>query len=451
MGKRQLRLALLGDLGGPVGKALAGIGTALKYDSSLPLSETDVVVVDNLTAGPQVPLDAGAVERLVAAGKAVGFVDITAEQCGLFRNAIAIQPAAGQPFFLASRGKAAAGHRLDRVGVVARPPDIPPMMLRDEAGVSSTVPQVQTAPDREAVAASIAEIASSHFDVDQTAGGLLPPAGTTFAQTQHTTAFAATPVSQTSWTAGSGTVQNISSSYTLQLFLYYANGGGGNAYNVICIMQAASSPGTLVQNTGNARYFIQAEVMPQMQLAAATPNVNAVTLIAHGPGTTVGPQVVDAVSVPMSFPDRGVSTPFNAVYNPPGYQIPNWSVNDQSNPGAQTASWLFYESSVWNPVASIPSDYNVWWQQMYDGNNNVVALPAQSQLTFNDEVVAAWTVGGNANNAGQLNVTLTFTLSQWLFGFANQTGTGNGHHQILSFQGPLVNSQPVTFDLIQAT
>lgn len=279
--------------------------------------------------------------------------------------------------------------------------------------------------------------------------GLIPPSGVLYGVSTFNRSYNYY-LSNSHWSSTSGKQQTAESSFISSFYVYRENGKASTDYVVIRIQEATFSPGTLMVRTDNAKGFWQFELQTECT------NNRQTALITANPGTTNGPGVSAQTSVPLNvkYVQDGSCVPniWNATHNPIVRSIEGWGLQNRSSMSAGRATWYFHQRDVWNPVTEPPSDFGRWWAQMFEGGygGRVKVLTALAGSAFTVETACAWRFSASTV-ASSPNVTFTEKLSVNFASFANPSGTGNGHHQIVNYTSMLERSDSHTINLVNLT
>ncbi|MCP3100016.1 hypothetical protein LZ198_14160 [Myxococcus sp. K15C18031901] len=279
--------------------------------------------------------------------------------------------------------------------------------------------------------------------------GLIPPSGVMFGISTLSRSFPY-DLTNSHWTSASGKRQSVEASFTSSFYVYRENGKSSPDYVVIRVQEATFDPGSRMLNINNAKGCWQYEFQTECT------NNRGVQLIANSPGTTNGPGLGAQVSLPLyvKYVQEGSCTPnyWSASHGPVPRSIEGWGLSNRSAVGSGRATWYYHQRDTWNPINDPPGDFGRWWSMMFEGGygGRVKNLTSLAGASFTVETVAAWRFTAT-QVASNPSVTFTEKLSRSFASFANPSGTGNGHHQIV-WHGPMTErSASVTINLVSIT
>lgn len=376
--------------------------------------------------------DADEVESTLASGRTLAVAHAPAGP--VFGGRIPALTHLTEPAALVAVSRQCAGHgHATSITLVPESRPAPRAVLTDEQGQQTKLgPGTVTSP----TAADIAAALAGHTQASAAAVGdssLIPPSGANFGIVQWNMPWTGT-AKQDFWDENHGHSQMLGSNTSQTYYVYYANGNGSATpyYVVLAVSSGTVQPavgGPLCDYGPNERIFVLNTNLISVDLAKAPA---ASSLITYSPDGTRSTPVYDSVEIPMTvmaLSGGGLqSTPFTAARS---NSVPNedWGVRKTSiaGRGPYLAAVEYYNITGWD--ASSEESFSVWWQQMYDQNDNVIELDAQCRTSASFDTMAAWQVPQNAGNQAPLSFQVRYTQNVSMTGFANLSGTGNGHHQ----------------------
>jgi len=237
---------------------------------------------------------------------------------------------------------------------------------------------------------------------------------------------------QNFWSENKGATQTFQIATTQTYYFYLAQSPtGGYQYYVILVQNGylqASTSGKLCSNDDNSRVFVNG-----LFTLSNGVSQGALTIVAASPYSSTNNQnpLIDVISLPMQLMAQ-----VNGGNNPVAFQAsyvnsvpnPDWGLN--LNESTPSLAWTYYNMTGWNALTQAPSDFGDWWAQMYS-DDKVISLDGQCTGAVNFDNVTGWSIPANPGNTS-LPVNFTLSVSITFEGFANPTGTGNGHHQIVA-------------------
>ncbi|MBC9909457.1 hypothetical protein [Chitinophaga varians] len=279
---------------------------------------------------------------------------------------------------------------------------------------------------------------------------LTPPAAFSAYWTPVTQNFPFNPgYTQNFWSYKNGSGQTVQVVVRQTYYVYLTQNGGQTQFNIIVVQNGysqASANGGIVANDGWEKVFLNSDFHLKQSLSGCT---NA---YASSPTTSLNSStpIPDSISVPFQLICRqgGKSSiqSFTPQYSNSVLST-DWGIILQQDSG--NIDWCYYTTNPWNSTQQYFQDFGNWWGRMYDGDDNVVSINNQCTGAVNFDSVSLWNTPASKGMTS-LNVNFGYSSYYYFVGFANPSGTGNGHHQMVQ-ASPSNNPNPSGYDLISIT